>query len=59
MSSTMKGVNKGKGKGKRNVQRNPDSDSIGEVIYDRVLIYDIGVKISKTEEYSPIREVRI
>ena len=59
MSATMKGVSKGKGKvkGKRTVRQDPDSDSVREVVYDRVLIFDIGVKICANKDYNPIREV--
>jgi hypothetical protein len=61
MSPTEKGIRKGKGKGKRSVlPRDPEPDNnSGRVMFDRVLIFDIGVKICSAKDYKPIREVRI
>ena len=63
MSANLKDVTKGKGKGKRRGKRTvlPENqqDDNSPVIFDRVLIFDIGVKISETKDYKPIREVRL
>ena len=68
-----KTVTKGKGKGKTTVTpKDPDRTKDGglkikmdfskkrrRVLFDRLLIFDIGMKISLAKDYNPIREVWI
>ena len=55
MSANVKG--KGKGRGKRTGLPVDKDEDNSQVVYDRALIYDIGVKICANQDYNPIREV--